>query len=290
VDQAEGLRQLAAKGRLGRSPLRVFAVTSGKGGVGKTNATANLAVIAAKAGKRVLVIDADLGLANVEILLGLKPKYHIGDLLFKGVSLEEVITPGPHGMFLLAAGSGIQNLTELKNEQKMQLVNCLDSLEDKFDVVFIDTGAGIGDNVCFFAGAAQESILVVSPEPTSLVDAYAAVKVLSQDAGVSRFAVLVNPVVDELSARDIFPKLTGVASRFLKAKIRLLGYVPRDENVHKAVMNQRVVVDMFPAAPSARAYVAAAERLFEVEGDANLESGLKFMWQRLLRESQSVTG
>lgn len=290
MDQAEGLRQLAAKGRLGRAPLRVFAVTSGKGGVGKTNATANLAVIAAKSGKRVLVIDADLGLANVEILLGLKPKRHIGDLLVKGVALEDVITPGPYGMYLLAAGSGIQNLTELKNEQKMQLVNSLDALEDKFDVVFIDTGAGIGDNVCFFAGAAQESILVVSPEPTSLVDAYAAVKVLSQEAGVSRFAVLVNPVVDELSARDIFPKLTGVASRFLKAKIRLLGYVPRDENVHKAVMNQRVVVDMYPAAPSARAYVAAAERLFEVEGDANLESGLKFMWQRLLRESQSVAG
>ncbi|MDX2022656.1 MAG: MinD/ParA family protein [Deltaproteobacteria bacterium] len=290
MDQAEGLRQLAAKGRLGRAPLRVFAVTSGKGGVGKTNATANMAVLAAKAGKRVLVLDADLGLANIEILLGCKPKHHIGDLLYKGVSLDDVIMEGPHGLYLLPAGSGVQSLTELKTEQKMQLINSLDALEDKFDVVFIDTGAGIGDNVCFFAGAAQESILVVSPEPTSLVDAYAAVKVLSQDAGVSRFAVLINPVVDELAARDIYPKLTSVVSRFLKAKIRLLGYIPRDENVHKAVMHQRVVVDMFPSAPSARAYASAAERLFESDADANLESGLKFMWQRLLRESQAIAG
>lgn len=290
MDQAEGLRQLVAKGRLGRAPLRVFAVTSGKGGVGKTNCTANLAVLAAKAGKRVLVLDADLGLANVEILLGIKPKHHIGDLLYKGVSLDDVIVAGPHGIHLLPAGSGVQSLTDLADEEKMHLINSLDSLEDRFDVVFIDTGAGIGDNVMFFAGAAQESILVVSPEPTSLVDAYAAVKVLSQDAGVSRFAVLVNPVVDELAARDIFPKLTGVASRFLKAKLRLLGYVPRDENVHRAVMHQRAVVDMFPSAPSARAFASAAERLFDVEGEANLESGLKFMWQRLLRESQAVAG
>lgn len=290
MDQADGLRQLAAKGRLGRSPLRVFAVTSGKGGVGKTNATANFAMLAAKSGKRVLILDADLGLANVEILLGIKPKYHIGDLLHKGMSLDEVIVQGPHGISLLPAGSGVKSLTDISDAQKMQLISSLDALEDKFDVVFIDTGAGIGDNVCFFAGAAQESILVVSPEPTSLVDAYAAVKVLSQDAGVSRFAVLINPVVDELPARDIFPKLTGVASRFLKAKLRLLGYVPRDENVHKAVMHQRTVVDMFPSAPSARAYAAAGQKLFEQDADTNLESGLKFMWQRLLRESQAAAG
>lgn len=290
MDQAEGLRQLAAKGRLGKAPLRVFAVTSGKGGVGKTNATANLAVLAAKSGKRVLVLDADLGLANVEILLGVKPKHHIGDLLYNGTKLEDVLVAGPHGITLLPAGSGVQSLTELKDEQKLQLISSLDALEDRFDVVFIDTGAGIGDNVCFFAGAAQESILVVSPEPTSLVDAYAAVKVLSQDAGVSRFAILVNPVVDELAARDIFPKLTSVASRFLKARLRLIGHVPRDENVHKAVMHQRVVVDMFPMAPSARAYAAAGQKLFEVDADANLESGLKFMWQRLLRESQALAG
>ncbi|HVR61773.1 MAG TPA: AAA family ATPase, partial [Polyangia bacterium] len=161
MDQADSLRQLAAQGRMGRSPLKVFALTSGKGGVGKTNVCANLAVLAAKAGKRVLVIDADLGLANIEIIFGLKPRYHLGDLLENQRTIEEVLVKGPYGVSLLPAGSGIQSLTHLTDQQKMQFVAALDPLEDMFDVVFIDSGAGIGENVLFFVGAAQEAILVV---------------------------------------------------------------------------------------------------------------------------------
>ena len=285
MDQADSLRQLAAQGRMGRSPLKVFALTSGKGGVGKTNVCANLAVLAAKAGKRVLVIDADLGLANIEIIFGLKPRYHLGDLLENQRTIEEVLVKGPHGVSLLPAGSGIQSLTHLSDQQKMQFVAALDPLEDLFDVVFIDSGAGIGENVLFFVGAAQEAILVVSPEPTSLVDAYATVKVLSQQAGVRNFSVVVNPVVDELPARGIFQKLTAVSSRFLTAQIRHLGYIPRDENFHRAIMSQRAIVDMFPQSPASRALGSIAERLFADAAQPRLESGLKVMWQRLLRES-----
>lgn len=286
MDQADSLRQLAAQGRMGRSPLKVFALTSGKGGVGKTNVAANLAVLAAKAGKRVLVIDADLGLANIEIIFGVKPRYHLGDLLENHRTIEEVLVKGPHGISLLPAGSGIQSLTHLTDQQKMQFVAALDPLEDLFDVVFIDSGAGIGENVLFFVGAAQEAILVVSPEPTSLVDAYATVKVLSQQAGVRNFSVVVNPVVDELPARGIFQKLTAVSSRFLTAKIRHLGFIPRDENFHKAIMAQRAIVDMFPQSPASRALASIAERLFaDAMAPKQLESGLKVMWQRLLRES-----
>ncbi|HXI54461.1 MAG TPA: MinD/ParA family protein [Polyangia bacterium] len=288
MDQADSLRQLAAQGRMGRSPLKVFALTSGKGGVGKTNIAANLATLAAKSGKRVLVIDADLGLANIEIILGLKPRYHLGDLLAGHRTLDEVLVKGPHGICLLPAGSGVQSLTHLTDQQKMQFVSALDPLEDLFDVVFIDSGAGIGENVLFFVGAAQEAILVVSPEPTSLVDAYATVKVLSQQAGVRNFSVIVNPVVDELPARGIFQKLTAVTSRFLTAQIRHLGYIPRDENFHRAIMAQRAIVDLFPSSPASRALTSIAERLFAESAQPKLESGLKVMWQRLLRESAAT--
>jgi hypothetical protein len=165
------------------------------------------------------------------------------------------------------------------------LISLLDGLEERFDLVIIDSGAGIGDNVLFFVGAAQEVVLVLSPEPTSLVDAYAVVKVLSQQAGIRNFAVVINPVVDEMPARDMFQKLSTVTGRFLTAKLRHLGYIPRDENVHRAVMAQRPVVDLFPMAPASRALVDAAERLFSEPAPQILEGGMKVMWQRLMREA-----
>jgi flagellar biosynthesis protein FlhG len=299
VDQADSLRQLAASGKIAKAPLRIYAVTSGKGGVGKTNVTANLATVAARAGKRVLIIDADLGLANVEIVMGLKPRYHLGDLLDKGLTIGDVLVEGPPGVMLLAAGSGVESLTRLSDEQKRQFVHALDPIEEMFDVVLIDSGAGIGDNVLFFVGAAQEAILVVSPEPTSLVDAYATVKVLSQQAGVRTFNVIINPVVDEMAARGVFQKLTAVTSKFLEARVRHLGYIPRDENLHRAIMAQRPVCEMFPSSPSARAIAAIAERLLGAKSTSAatlaadpvpVEGGMKIMWQRLFRESQAAIG
>jgi len=290
MDQASGLRGLTGRGRLSGGGLRVFAFTSGKGGVGKTNLCANFAVAAARRGARVLILDADLGLANVEIIFGLKPRYHLGDLL-EGRPIEEVLVQGPPGVSLLAAGSGVQSLTHLSDDDKLRLISALDPLEEQFDLVLIDTGAGIGENVLFFVGAAEEAILVVSPEPTSLVDAYAVVKVLSQQAGVHTFNVVVNPVVDELTARAVFTKLTTVTSRFLSARVRLLGYVPRDENLSKAIMAQRPVCDMFPSSPSARAITGLEERLTAAErAEPVAAAGLKLMWQRLLRESTALAG
>lgn len=290
ADQADSLRNMAAEGRLTRPALKVFAVTSGKGGVGKSNVAANLAIHVAKTGKRVLVIDADLGLANIEILFGLKPRFHLGDVLGGGRPIDEVLVQGPHGICLLPAGSGIQSLTQLSDNEKMQFITALDPLEDLFDVVFIDSGAGIGDNVLFFVGAAQEAILVVNPEPTALIDAYAVVKVLSQQAGVQSFSVIVNPVVDELAARGIFNKLTSVTNRFLTARMRHLGYIPRDENFHRAIMAQRPLVDMFPSSPASRALGDIAQRLLEGAPATKLDSGLKVMWQRMLRESAPPAG
>jgi flagellar biosynthesis protein FlhG len=299
VDQAESLRQRVASSDListpslgggGGSRLRVIAVTSGKGGVGKTNLTANLAVLAARAGKRVLIIDADLGLANVEIVFGLKPSLHIGAVIDGTHKIEDVIVEGPGGVKILPGGSGIQSLTSLGEEQKLRLCAALDGVEDMFDLVLVDSGAGIGENVLFFVGAAQEALLVVSPEPTSLVDAYAVVKVLSQQAGVRQFNVIVNPVVDELQAREIFPKLTQVTSRFLAASLRHLGFIPRDENLHRAIMAQRPFVEAFPHCPASRALQVVADKLLAAPPPARLESGFKFMWQRLLREASPQVG
>jgi flagellar biosynthesis protein FlhG len=287
MDQAANLRSLVATPRPAASaatPLRVIAVTSGKGGVGKTNISANLAVLAARSGKRVLVIDADLGLANVEIVFGLKPRYHMGDLINSSISIEDVMIEAPHGVKILPAGSGVQSLTQLSPEDKLRFIAALEPVQDKFDLVLVDSGAGIGDNVLFFVGAAQEAILVVSPEPTSLVDAYATVKVLSQKAGVRHFGVIINPVIDELPAREIFNKLTQVTSRFLSASVRHLGYIPRDENLHRAIMAQRPLVDAFPHSPASRALTVLADKLFNESAPPVLDGGMKLMWNRLFRE------
>jgi flagellar biosynthesis protein FlhG len=289
LDQAENLRlRVAGAAPLATAsagPLRVMAVTSGKGGVGKTMLTANLAVLGAKRGKRVLVIDADLGLANIEIVFGVKPKRHVGDLLNPEVSPDDVLIEVRPGIHILPAASGIQQLTQLGEEEKLRLLSTLDGLADRFDLVLIDSGAGIGDNVLFFVGVAQEIILVVTPEPTSLVDAYAAVKVLSQQAGIKDFGVVVNNVVDEMAARDVFHKLVGLTDRFLSVRIRHLGYITRDENVHRAVMAQKPITDLFAQAPASRAIALIADRLFNSPPPPAVDGGMKLMWHRLFREA-----
>jgi flagellar biosynthesis protein FlhG len=288
VDQADSLRELVGRRAPPSQPLRVVAVTSGKGGVGKTHLACNLAVLAARAGRRVLVVDADLGLANADIVLGIAPHYHLGHLLDGSAALEHVLAEGPEGVRVLAASTGVQELTQLDDAQKLRLVSALDALEDRFDLVLIDCGAGIGDNVLFFAGAAQEALLVISPEPTSLTDAYAAVKVLSQQAGVERFSVIVNPVPTEAHGREAFQKLTRVTDRFLTARVGFLGHVPRDENLQRALMAQRPVVELFPRSPFSRALETVARQLLERPAPGALQGGLKFLWQRLQRETASA--
>lgn len=285
MDQADKLRDLVSQRAPASPPLRVVAVTSGKGGVGKTHLACNLAVLAARAGRRVLVLDADLGLANADIVLGIAPHYHLGHLLDGSVALDHVLAEGPEGVRVLAASTGVQELTHLDDAQKLRLVTALDVLEDRFDLVLVDCGAGIGDNVLFFAGAAQEALLVISPEPTSLTDAYAAVKVLSQEAGVQDFSVVVNSTPTDAHAREVFQKLTRVTDRFLTARVGYLGHVPRDENLQRALMAQRPVVDLFPRSPVSRALDGLARDLLRRPAPPSLQGGLKFLWQRLQRET-----
>ncbi len=285
MDQADSLRDLVTSRHPGRPPLRVVAITSGKGGVGKTHVACNVAVLAARAGRRVLLIDADLGLANADIVLGMAPHRHLGHLLDGSCTLEEVLAQGPEGIRILAASTGVQELTQLGDEQKLRLVSALDAMEDQFDLVLVDCGAGIGDNVLFFAGAAQEAVLVITPEPTSLTDAYAAVKVLSQQAGVESFAVLVNQAPTEAHGREVFGMLAKVTERFLTARVSFLGHVPRDENLPRALMAQRPLVDLFPRSPASRALADVARHLLQRPPPAGLQGGLKFLWGRVQRET-----
>ena len=236
-----------------------------------------------------LLLDADLGLANADIVLGVAPHHHLGHLLDGGCALEDVLAEGPEGVRILAASTGVQELTRLDDAQKLRLVTALDALDEQFDVVVIDCGAGIGDNVLFFAGAAQEAILVTTPEPTSLTDAYAAVKVLSQQGAVQHFAIIVNQVPTEAHGKEVFDKLAGVAGRFLQAHLRFLGAVPRDENLQRALMAQRPVVELFPRSPSSRAIQTLSDRLLGRAPPPSLQGGLKFLWHRLQRDTARLT-
>lgn len=287
TDQADSLRK-ALESPPASPRLRIVAVTSGKGGVGKTLVSANLALLSAKAGKRALVIDADLALANVEILYGLKPRYDIRHLLSQEVNLEEVLAQGPHGVRVLSAGTGIDALADLDDTQKLALVSSLDAIEDRFDVIFVDTGAGVGDNVRFFAGAAQETVLVITPEPTSLTDAYTALKVLSVQGGVENFHVVVNQCTGERQARETFDRLAGVAQRFLTAHVGYLGHVPSDERVPRALMARKPLVDLFPTSASACALEVIHTRLLGSPARPSNNGGLKFLWNRLMRESGTL--
>ncbi|MGH7233143.1 MAG: MinD/ParA family protein, partial [Nitrospiraceae bacterium] len=255
MDQAMTLRELVG-GQAPRAshPLQVIAVSSGKGGVGKTNVVANLAMALARIGKRVLVLDADLGLGNVDVLLGLVPRYTLEHMLTGERRLDEIIVSGPAGISILAASSGVQNLTALTVEQQIILQEQLDHLAHSLDILLIDTGAGISSNVLFFAAAAQEILVVASPEPTSIADAYALMKVLSTRHGETRFRLLVNMAKTPRDGATVYRKIGLVADRFLNISIDHVGSIPMDDYVSMAVCQQRAVVDLFPQAPASQEF------------------------------------
>ena len=261
---------------------RVIAVTSGKGGVGKTNVVANLAVGLARAGKQVLVLDADLGLGNIDVLLGLVPRYTLEDVLCGSRRLSDIIIPGPAGIQVLPAGSGLPQLTALTDTQQLTLQTELEQVVDNVEVLLIDTGAGISPNVTYFAAAAQETIVVISPEPTSLTDAYALMKVLCRQHRERRFKVLVNMVKSQRDATQTFRKLDVAAERFLNISLDYLGFIPLDDYLPMAVIEQKAVTERFPASPSSRAFVELAKKVAEWPDPQLPKSTVQFLWQQLV--------
>lgn len=267
----------------------VFSVTSGKGGVGKTNIAVNLALELTRAGKRVVILDADLGLANVDILLGITPKLNLFHLFHEGVTLEQILCPTPYGFRILPAASGISDMVSLTTGQKLDLLGAMDYLEGDIDHLIVDTGAGINDNVLYFNIAAQERLVVVTGEPTSLTDAYALIKVLKQRHGVDRFRVLVNMARDEKSAKEVFVKLYKACDHFLSGvSLDLVGFIPHDPAVRKAVIAQVPFCHFSPGAPASLALGKAAAKINTWKVTAKADGNIKFFWKKLLFQEQSV--
>lgn len=269
--------------------LRVMAFVSGKGGVGKTNIAANLAVTLARRGRQVLLVDADLGLANVDIILGLTTRYTLYDVVCGEVSLPEILVPGPGGVRVLPASSGVYEMTCLDDQQRYAILDQIDTLEDSVDTVLIDNAAGISRDVQFFVGAAREVMVVTDPEPTSISDAYATIKVLRQRGTNRHFHLLVNNVENGEEAREVFRRLTRVTGRFLDVSISLFGSIPRDENINRAVMARRALVDIFPHSPASERFRLLATKLLELPPPEGMEGGMKMFWERLLRQGDAAS-
>jgi len=263
--------------------LRVISVTSGKGGVGKTNVVANLALALCRLGKRVLILDADLGLGNMDVLLGLNPRYTIQHVLSGEKRLEEVIVNVPSGFHLLPAASGIQELTDLTQAQRMFLLDEFDALQHFFDVLLIDTGAGISSNVMYFNFAAMEKVVVITNEPASLTDAYALIKVLATKYHQKKFRILINSAASKQEATQIYKHLCLVVDKFLGSlSLDYLGWIPYDDNVRKAVKRQQAVLELFPLSKASKKFMEVAEKLMSFSDYCDFEGDVKFFWQRLL--------
>jgi flagellar biosynthesis protein FlhG len=273
VDQAATLRQIVkhkkttptAKTRektFGQKPNPyVVSITSGKGGVGKTNIAANLAYILAGMKKRTMVLDADCGLANIDLILGLTPAYNLHHVLKGEKTLRETVISGPGGIKILPSSSGIQEMATLSVEQKLFLQDEFKALQSPPDFLLIDTSAGITENVMYFNMVAVETIVVVTPEPTSLTDAYALIKILYQRHAKKRFRLLVNMVKSQGEAKEVYLRLANATNHFLNLAIEYLGYVLYDENMPKAVKQQKLLAEFCPGSPSILCLQDVAEKL-----------------------------
>ncbi len=266
MDQAENLRNIIKKqNQKNVDNARVIAVTSGKGGVGKSSFSINIAIQLARMGKKVIILDADFGLANIEVMLGIIPKANLSDLMFRGKELKEIILDGPEGVQFISGGSGIAKLSNLDREQIKRLVSKLSELEELADVVIIDTGAGMSSSVMEFLVAAPEIVIITTPEPTSITDSYALLKGLTMyegfDAQNTRIRVIANKVSGPEEGRSLYEKLSMVIKQFLKMDVEFLGIVPQDNTISKAVMKQKPVSIMYPESESARNFYNIAQAL-----------------------------
>ncbi len=260
----------------GKKSVRVYTVTSGKGGVGKTNVVLNLAMALTEAGRRVLILDADLGLGNLDVLLGIQHDYTLGDILGRRCSLEEALLEGPMGVKILPAESGVEELTRLTTGEKIQVFSLFHSLLEEADTILIDTASGISSNVLFFSSFADQVLLIATPEPTSITDAYATMKVLSRVPGDHDFQILVNRVKSEQQGKEVYETLSRAAEHFLAIRPGWLGFISQDRNLPRAVSAQRPLLEFEPCSRASRdirslaSKLAARARPAETTGDGPL--------------------
>ncbi len=275
MDQAESLRELMKK-QSQKSLARVITVTSGKGGVGKSSISVNLALQLAKLGKRVIILDADFGLANIEVMLGIRPKYNLADLMFKGMKLKDIITEGPMGIGFISGGTGIQELNNLKSDQIELMTSQLYELDELADIVIIDTGAGISSVVLQFVILSSEVLLVATPEPTSLTDAYALLKTLNSFGDIIKdktISLIANRVPSDKEGYQLYNNFNVVVEKFLDIKLEYMGAVLQDSNLMKAILQQEPVSVMYPASPATKSVQSIAEKLYSGDSEKIIEKG-----------------
>lgn len=277
-DQARGLRRMAVP-----QPVRVIAITGGKGGVGKTNVSANLAIALANRRREVLLLDADLGLANVDVLLGLHSSKDLSHLVSGDSTLDEILIEGPAGIKIIPAASGIARMASLSAAEYAGLIRAFNELSVPADFLLVDTAAGISPDVIMFARAAQDVIVVVCDEPASITDAYALIKVLHREHGVERFHILANMVRSEQEGQELYRKLATVSERFLDVVLQHLGTVPHDEDLRRSVQRQAAVVEAFPGSRAARSFNQLAARLCDWPIPSGASGHLEFFVERLVR-------
>jgi flagellar biosynthesis protein FlhG len=276
-DQANGLRKMTSPNK-----VKVIAVTGGKGGVGKSNVSLNMAVALGKQGKRVLVLDADLGLANVDVMLGLRVEKNLSHLLAGECELKDILVEGPYGINIVPATSGTKNMVELSPNEHAGLIRAFSELEEDFDILIVDTAAGISDMVLSFARAAQDVMVVVCDEPSSITDAYALIKVLNREYGLFRFKIVANMVRSLREGQELFAKLSKVTDRFLDIAIELVAIVPFDENVRKSVRKQKTVVQAYPTSPAAIAFKTLAKKASQWPLPETAGGHLEFFIEQLI--------
>lgn len=279
-DQAAGLRRMNQS-----RPVRVIAVTSGKGGVGKTNVSVNLGVALAEDGKQVMLLDADLGLANVDVMLGLHPEHDLSHVIQGRRTLEEVIVTGPRGLRIVPASSGTKAMAELSPMEHAGVIRAFSELSHDVDVLIIDTAAGISDSVISFSRASQEVIVVVCDEPASITDAYALIKLLSREYGIERFRVLANMAHSAQEGRELFAKIARVTERYLDVTLDFIGTVPFDDYLRKAIKRQKSVVEAYPRARASMAFKTLAQRMDKWPVPTGAAGHLEFFVERLINST-----
>lgn len=266
-------------------PVQVFSFTSGKGGVGKTNLIVNLGIELSSRGKKVLLIDTDMGLANVDIVLGIAPKYNLRHLFNGEKTLAEIAVKGPAGLTILPASSGVQELTKLSDEESYGFLNAVEEMGD-YDYILLDTGAGISDNVLYFNAAAQDVFIVLTPEPTSLTDGYAIMKVLNQRNKINRFKIVVNMVENSREAMQVFQRIAKVLDHFLNVSVEYAGFVFRDKVMNQSVVKQKPFVLLYPDSAISACIRDIADRI-EKQGFLAKPSGnIQIFWRRMIGNTE----
>lgn len=280
VDQASGLREM-----LHPRPVRAIAVTGGKGGVGKTNVSVNLGVAAAEMGQKVMLLDADLGLANIDVVLGLHPQYDLSHVMRGERTLDEILIEGPAGLKVIPGASGLQSLAELSPAEHTGLIRAFGELAADTELLIVDTAAGISDTVLSFSRAAHEIVVVVCDEPASITDAYAIIKLLNRDYGHQRFRVLANMVRSAQEGRELFNKMCRVTDRYLDVTLGFMGAIPFDESLRKAVKTQRPVVQAFPRSRVAQVFRSLAKKIQTWPQPDGANGQVQFFVERLIKYS-----